>query len=265
MTFKIFDSMRRLRFLFSLAVLLLTLPCAGQVIELLRPMYFTGGIPLQGPVDKSTASLKFQLSASIAIWQGKGEKEGMALRFGYTQTSVWDFFDKSAPFRDNTYVPGLYFQLPLQQSRLLLGLEHRSNGRPMRGTEGDTHSRSVNYLLAEYRAYLSGGLVLKAAGRFGFGWYDDEATQDVFSRFMGYADLGAGYRSPNGKWELSLDVTPVFGPFEVNINAGVAYHLGACSLYAQFVSGYADSLYDWVRGYRPPPTLRIGVLLGHLL
>ena len=257
--------MRHPRIFFSLAILLLTLPCAGQVIEQLRPMYLIGGIPLQGPVDKSTASLKFQFNASIALWQGKGEKEGMALRFGYTQTSVWDFFDKSSPFRDNAYVPGLYFQLPLKQSSLLLGIEHRSNGRPMRGSEGDTHSRSVNYFLAEYRAYLSCGLVLKAAGRGGIGWYDDEYTQELFSHFMGYADLGVGYLSPNGKWELSLDVTPTFGPFDVNINAGVAYRLGVCSLYAQFVSGYGDSLYDWVRGYRPAPTLRIGVLLGHLL
>ena len=73
--------------------------------------------------------------------------------------------------------------------------------------------------MAEYRAYLPCGLVLKATGRAGIGWYDDEFTQDVFSRFLGYADLGAGYRSNDGRWELSVDVTPVFAPFNVNVNA----------------------------------------------
>ena len=129
----------------------------------------------------------------------------------------------------------------------------------------DANGRSTNYLLAEYRAYLPSGLVLKATGRAGIGWYDDEYTQDVFSRFLGYADLGVGYRSKDGKWELSVDATPVFAPFNVNVNAAAAFHLGAISLFAQFNYGYGEALYDWVRGYRPPPYLRIGLLYGQLL
>ena len=253
------------RIVLCLAALLLTLPCSGQLFQQFRPMYFVGGIPVDGPVNKSTANLKFQFSMAIPIWQGKGKAEGMALRFGYTQISIWDFFDTSSPFRDNSYIPGLYFQFPLQRDHLIVGVEHRSNGRPVRGTQDDTHSRSTNYLLAEYRAYLPSGLVLKATGRAGIGWYDDEYTQDVFSRFLGYADLGVGYRSKDGKWELSVDATPVFAPFNVNVNAAAAFHLGAISLFAQFNYGYGEALYDWVRGYRPPPYLRIGLLYGQLL
>lgn len=253
------------RLIFILASLLLSLPCTGQIIEPFRPMYFIGGTALSEPVNKTSPSLKFQFNAAIALWQGKGKAEGMALRFGYTQISVWDFFDKSSPFRDNSYIPGLYFQLPLQRDRLLIGIEHRSNGRPLRGSAGDSHSRSANYLMAEYRAYLPSGLVLKATGRAGIGWYNEEFTQEVFSRFLGYFDLGAGYRSKDGRWELSVDVTPVFAPFNVNINAGAACHLGAVALFAQFNYGYGEALYDWVRGYQPPPCLRIGILFGHLL
>ena len=83
------------RIVLCLAALLLTLPCSGQLFQQFRPMYFVGGIPLDGPVNKSTANLKFQFSMAIPIWQGKGKAEGMALRFGYTQISIWDFFDKS--------------------------------------------------------------------------------------------------------------------------------------------------------------------------
>ena len=127
-----------------------------------RPMYFIGGIPLEGPVDKSTSGFKFQFSTAIPLWDN--------VFFGYTQVSIWDFFDESSPFRDNCFAPGIYYSLPLQRDRLLFGLEHKSNGRPMRGTAGDTFSRSTNYVFGEYGAFFPSGLVLKANLRAGIGW-----------------------------------------------------------------------------------------------
>lgn len=250
--------------LLPLAALLLSLPAKAQIIVPFRPMYFVGGVPLSGPVNKSTADLKFQLSLALPIWKDIGNREGMNLSFAYTQVSVWDFFDTSKPFYDNSYMPGLYLRVPLQRDELLFGLEHRSNGRPMRGTEGDSLSRSINYLFGQYGAYFPGGLVLKATLRFGFGWYDDEFTQDVFSRFYGYGDLTVGYHSPNGKWELGVTATPVFGPFNVNVEAAASYHLGAVALFTQVNYGYGEALADWVRGTHPAPYLRAGLLIGNL-
>ena len=254
------------RFLLAgLSALLLTLPCAGQVLEPFRLVYMIFGVPLQGPVDKTTVNLKFQVSTAIPLWRNIGRKEGLELHLGYTQVSVCDYKDSSSPFRDNNFIPTLYLRVPVQRGRLLIGIEHQSNGRPMRGTQGDPYSRSANYLMGDYRVYLPCGVVLKAVGRFGYGWYGEERTQEVFSRFLGYADLGAGYQSPNGKWELNLDLSPIFGPFDCNINASAAYHLRPFAIFAQFNRGYGECLYDWVRGSRPAPYLRIGLLFGKLL
>ena len=250
--------------LLPLAVLLALTPAKAQIVESFRPMYFIGGVPLSGPVDKSTVDVKFQLSLAVPLWRNMGNREGMNLSFAYTQISVWDCFDMSSPFFDNCYNPGLYLRIPLQRDELLFGLEHRSNGRPMRGTEGDTFSRSINYLSGQYSAYFPCGFVLRAALRIGFGWYDDELTQDVFSRFFGYGDLTLGYHSPNGKWELSVTATPVFGPFNVNVEAAVSYHLGAVALFSQFNYGYGEAMADWVRGSHPAPHLRAGILIGNL-
>ncbi len=250
----------------GLTALLLTSPCAGQVFEQFRPVYFIFGVPLQGPVNETNINVKFQVSTAIPLWRNIGRKEGMELHFGYTHTAIWDFADISSPFRDNNFCPSLYLRVPLQQGRLLVGLEHLSNGRPLRGAEDDPHSRSANYVMADYRAYLPCGIILKAFGRLGFGFYGEEPTHDVMYRFLGYADLGVGYQSPNGRWELNLDLTPLFAPFDLNINASAAYHLGPLAIFAQFNRGYGECLYNWVRGApRPAPNLRVGILLGKLL
>lgn len=250
--------------LLSLSILLALLPAKAQVFEAFRPMYLIGGIPLSGPVNRSTIDIKFQISLALPLWRDIGNREGMDLGLAYTQISVWDTFDRSSPFHDNTYNPGLYLRIPLQRDELLFGLEHRSNGRPMRGSEGDTFSRSVNYVFGQYSAYFPSGFVLRASLRFGIGSYDDEMTREVFSRFFGYGDLTLGYRSPNGKWELGVTATPVFGPLNVNVEAAVLYRLGAVALFSQFNYGYGEALSDWVRGSHPAPYLRVGVLAGSL-
>lgn len=257
--------MRRLLLLPLTLLLLASLPAKAQVFEAFRPVYMIGGVPLSGPVNKSTADLKFQFSLALPLWRDLGNREGMDLSFAYTQVSVWDFFDSSSPFHDNAYIPGLYLKIPLQRDEVQVGLEHRSNGRPMRGSEGDTFSRSINYVFGQYGAYFPCGLVLKASLRFGLGYYDEEMTQEVFSRFLGYGDLTLGYHSPNGRWELGVTATPVFGPFNVNVEASALYHLGTVALFSQFNYGYGEALSDWVRGFHPVPHLRFGVLIGELL
>ena len=248
-----------------LASLLVLISANAQIFRTFRPMYYIGGVPLEGPVNKTTADIKFQLSTAIPLWSDIAGKEGTDVFFGYTQITLWDFFDDSSPFYDTCYMPGLYLKLPLQRDQLLFGLEHRSNGRPMRGSAGDNLSRSVNYVFGEYGAHFPSGIVLKASLRAGIGWYDEELTQDVFSRFLGYGDLTVGYNSPDGRLEAFVTATPIFGPFNFNIEAAASYDVGFCSLFTQFNYGYGEALSNWVRGYRPAPYLRFGVLFGKFL
>ena len=245
---------------FMLAVVL---PGAAQEIGKYYPIYFTAGIPVSGPIDKGTAGLKFQFGTSIPLWKDIGQKEGLDLDFVYNQVSVWDFFDVSSPFRDHTFMPGVFLNVPLSKDELLVGIEHRSNGRPLRWARTDIYSRSITYAFAQYGKELGNGFILKGNVRAGFGWYDDELTLDLFHRFLGYADLIAGYR--NRKLEVSIMLTPVFEPFHLDVLAEVSYRIGACSLFAQFSDGHRDALCDWMRGTKPTPYLRFGVLFGSIL
>lgn len=242
--------------------MLLALPLGAQAVDMFRPLYFIGGVPLQGPVDKTTADMKFQFSVGIPLWKNIAGHEGLDAHFGYTQVSIWDFFDESSPFKDNTYIPGFYLNVPLKRDRLQVGFEHRSNGRPMRGTTADTFSRSVNYVFGEYGAFLENGLIFKTQLRAGFGWYDEDFTQEVFWRYLGYADFTVGYQK--NKLEFSVKATPVFGPFNCNVEAAAAYKLGPLSIFTQFNYGYGEALCDWVRGFNPAPYIRLGILFGSL-
>ena len=250
------------RLLIAAACLLLPLAIHAQIIEPFRPLYYTTGIPLSGPVDKTTADMKFQLSLAIPVAKDMGGHEGLDLKFGYSQVSVWDFYDESSPFKDNIYIPGVYLDIPLQKNALSVGFEHKSNGRPMRGTTADVSSRSVNYLFGEYTAFLPHGFALRANLRGGIGWYDEELTQEIFYRFQGYATFSALWK--NEKWSARLDATPLFAPFDANITAELAYSLGRASLFAQYHYGYDEALCDCVRGIKPIPYFRIGILFGEL-
>lgn len=44
--------------------MLLALPLGAQAVDMFRPLYFIGGVPLQGPVDKTTAAMKGSMPIS---------------------------------------------------------------------------------------------------------------------------------------------------------------------------------------------------------
>lgn len=229
-----------------------------------HPLYFTAGIPTSGRADGATADLKFQFGTSVTLFDDIGRHEGFDIDFVYNQVSVWNFFAFSSPFKDHMFMPALYLSVPVRAGSLVAGIEHRSNGRPLVGSVDEGLSRSVNYVFAEYGRSFSNGIVLKANLRAGFGWYEDEFTQDVFSRFLGYGDLTVGYRK--GRLEAAVKATPVFGPFHVNLQAEAAYHVGACSVFVQYCRGYGEALADWTReGPFPAPHVRFGVLFGKIL
>jgi outer membrane phospholipase A len=109
-----------------------------------EPMYFVVGP--ESPNAKFQISLKYQLlnnegplAQKVPLMRG--------LHVAYTQTSLWDWNQTSAPFLDSSYKPevlylweravggepGSWFRLDLQP-----GLQHESNGK------GGLDSRSLN-------------------------------------------------------------------------------------------------------------------------
>lgn len=232
---------------------------AGTVIEGFRQMYFVSGIPVDGsPVNSSSSDVKFQISFALPLLHDVGGVRGLDVKVGYTQKSVWYLYADSSPFKDNTYVPGLYFDVPVadRNSSLLCGIEHRSNGR------ADSYSRSVNYVFGEYSHSFRFGLTLCANARMGFGWYNDDLTQDIFNRFYGYATLGALYET--GRFSALVSATPSFAPFVLSRTAELSFRIGEKGMYHLFLQyhhGYDECFSDCIYGSVPGHNLRLGILI----
>lgn len=249
----------------AMVILLFALPASAgsngvSTIEALRPIYIATGIPVDGTaVSSTTSDVKFQLSFALPIVSDIAGVEGLDFKIGYTQRSVWFLYAKSSPFKDNIYIPGGYLDIPLKRGdSLMCGIEHRSNGRD------DSFSRSVNYVFGEYSHRFPFGLTVQANARAGFGWYDDDLTEKIFSCFYGYLTLGGMYEA--GRFSALLSITPVFGnPAIMNLTAEIAIRLGGKnSMYNLFVQGhrgYDESMCDCIYGTMPPACLRFGVLI----
>ena len=239
----------------------------ASAFGLFRPNYLTTGIPLSGPVTRSTADVKFQVSVKLDLWRNIAGREGMALSIGYTQRSIWQLYGESAPFKDNMYIPGIYFTVPFKggEDFLLAGFEHRSNGRPHGGAPKDGRSLSVNYLFAEYSHVFPFGLTLQANLRGGLAYYEDDMDQRMFYRYLGYATFTAGYDSPKGRLYAMASVTPRFSPLGANATAEFGCRISppavGAYLFLQFHYGFDEALCDCFDGERAVPYLRLGVIL----
>jgi outer membrane phospholipase A len=108
-----------------------------------EPMYF-----LWGPEDPA---VKFQFSIRYKIINPDAELGRYwdwthGLHIGYTQTSLWDIDEPSAPFFDSSYKPELLWRLDdllpaltwWDQLGVQIGLQHESNGKD------NEDSRSLN-------------------------------------------------------------------------------------------------------------------------
>ena len=234
---------------------------------LFRPNYLTTGLPLSGPVDKTTADVKFQVSVKLDLWRNIAGREGMALSIGYTQRSIWLLYGESSPFKDNMYIPGIYFNVPFKGGCdfLLTGFEHRSNGRPLHKSPKDGMSRSVNYLFAEYSHVFPFGLTLQANLRAGLAYYEDDMDQRMFYRYLGYATFTAGYDSPKKRLYAMSSVTPRFSPLGVNATAEFGCRISppavGAYVFCQFHYGFDDALCDCLDDTKAVPYLRLGIIL----
>lgn len=239
------------------------------IIEMFRPLYFIGGFPVSEKPDKNNADLKFQLSLAIPIWRNIGGS-GIDLLAAYTQISLWNFFARSSPFYENTYIPGFYARKAWLSDQgkpvrtLLWGYEHRSNGRD------DTYSRSINYLLVCYTRSFDVGLHLQATARLGQGFYGDVATWDIYSRYFGPLQLSVTYTPPDEGWELMFSATPIWNRSIANVNVEVGRRIASRKarnpyFFVQFHYGYDEAFRDCidVDGIPVPPRafVRFGILV----
>lgn len=206
---------------------------------------------LQKNYKKTEAKLQISLRTKLAEDVGLPNAD---LWFGYTQQALWQIWNsaESSPFRNTDYEPELIYvipvaerfgQLPLgwQFSMVQLGMAHQSNG------QSDPLSRSWN------RVYAGVGLekdqiklMAKLWHRLAEGGDDDNPDLTSYrgrgeiqlSWPMGPATASVLYRSTfrntsRGGWEFSWS-----RPIDSEHYKGLRW-------YAQFFSGYGESLIDY--------------------
>lgn len=263
---------RKIASLAALALLSTSVRGAEPMISEFRQTYFTAGVPLNREINNKTIDLKFQLSVKLRPFI---ISEKWKAYLAYTQVSTWTAFCESAPFHDNQYKPGIYFENSRDgKNTILLGLEHCSNGRPYYGNPlsspgHEDYSRGMNYF---YAAWVSrhdhSTFLLSAKAGIGNGVESFEAqryeifSQELFYRYMGYVTFG--YRYHQEKWDISASVTPIVNKSIANVTLESSWEFSKRSprLFVQLHYGFDEALCDCVKDATPPMNIRVGLVFG---
>ena len=136
---------------------------------------------------------KFQFSFKYDLWPSTGHH---TVYLAYTQKSLWDIYEKSAPFRETNYAPEIFYahyhaEVHGQPNRGCglfseqLGLEHESNG------EAGDASRSWNRVFMDLQATCYGkpayGLMALRL------WYPFAIAENPnIKKTQGYGELSLG-------------------------------------------------------------------------
>jgi hypothetical protein len=211
-----------------------------------EPVYF--GVGGDGGLNaKFQISLKYQPFDLIPCF------------FSYSQTSLWDLHDSSAPFHDTSYRPRLFFeeeQLSVSKTNAIwLGLEsglgHESNGR------GGSESRSIDIFYVRPRLDWAarGGYHVFVSPMI-YGYLDKSDNPDI-TAYRGYVDLLVGVNK-NG-WRVSTTLRrgteAHFGSIEVNavlpLRSSDRFfdRIGARGLngywFVQYFNGWGETILDY--------------------
>ena len=254
----------RTRILTGVAALMLALPAYPQVLSFHEDNYIVTGPSLRAG---GGCDIKFQVSLRLfpveigEHWRGY---------FAYTQLTTWDAYYRSAPFHDNSYMPGIHFDGDYGSNSVRLSLEHRSNGRPYWGNlvrseedDFDDYSRGMNYLKVVYRRKVGNSTFygsLKAGTGVGIGdyaRYSNPFSQDLYLYYLGY--LALGYEYDNGTLGVRVEFTPLLSPTVGNATAELWWRFSRKlpALMVQASYGYENQC-DCYEGSIPQIHVRAG-------
>jgi Outer membrane phospholipase A len=205
--------------------------------------YFTTGVPTNKEVNKSTADIKFQISIRQLLFKNLLPRNQI-LALTYTQKSFWNIYEKSAPFADNNYNPGLSLSRPITHNGALIGFtsiafEHESNGKD------SLDNRSCNYFVWS-GVYLFSDQFSAQVKIWG-GWLADE-NKDLYSKYRGYGLMAINYRSQKDKIWCSVVINPRNRFKSFNTQMEINYKPNSNSnqyLFLQWYNGYGESLLEY--------------------
>ncbi len=175
------------------------------------------------------------------------------LYFAYTQTSIWNLSAPSAPFRDTSYQPQLFYYVqdtgwksPLfTRMGVAAGIGHESNGRS--GPE----SRAINIAFVrptwDFGDLNSNHLTLSPK----FYYYLSKSGNEDIEDYRGYVDFLVKYGSPDS-WQLATTLRKGtkhwYGSVESQLTYPLAKLIGSAwggYLFASYFNGYGEDILDY--------------------
>lgn len=209
-------------------------------------------VPFSYPLNNTEA--KFQFSFKARLWAE--DNRDWALWFGYTQLSLWQFWDAShsRPFRESNYEPEIILSKRFPEASgyspklLNIAIDHQSNG------QSNPRSRNWNriYVQAGFENddFLGGRLVLQPRI-----WTrifkERDPTQDDNSditHYLGYGDVELRYvnhyelsaiaRMRSLQLDFSYPFEEILQKFSPQWHSDFNFHV-------QYFTGYGESLIDY--------------------
>ncbi|SDC85368.1 phospholipase A [Paraburkholderia lycopersici] len=217
-----------------------------------EPTYFADGWASNGEdLAKFQISFKFRF-----VLPDDPRSRGFVdnLYFAYTQTSLWDIRKYSAPFRDTSYKPALFYYLAdtgwrtgwFSRMGIETGYEHESNGRDGPESRGvdilyvkpvwDFGDLNANHLTVAPKVY----------------WYEHIAGENSdIADYRGYVDLLVKYGSPDG-WQLATTLRKGTKSTYGSVDAQFTYPLAKLFgnawggyLWVGYFNGYGEDILDY--------------------
>ncbi|OOX93933.1 phospholipase [Campylobacter coli] len=197
--------------------------------------------------ENRKTEMKFQLSIKKRLFEdllGLGEKYYV----GYTQTSWWQNYKHSSPFRETNYQPEFFVDIPLYLedykffNNLRVGILHESNGK---GDE-NSESRSWNRIYASsvflYQRFL---FVPRIWYRIPENKEDDD--NPAITHYMGNFDINMAYLGNDYFINLMLRNNLDFRDNKSAIQVDIGYDIfdNGIYWYLQYFNGYGESLIDY--------------------
>lgn len=215
-----------------------------------EPIYF-----VVGRDDDTTARFQFSFQYQIFSTEDQPMPYGTGwlapLHFGYTQTSLWNLSEESAPFEDSSYSPSLFWELVhdgassgVQPDFLRFGYEHESNG------QAGATSRSIDTLFIQpaWRWSVADRDLVVVPKLYGYIAKGDD--NDDIATYRGHGDFTVRYgttdgglaqliyrRGDSGRDSIQLDLS-------WPLRTAIAARTGGF-LHLQLFQGYGESLLSY--------------------
>jgi phospholipase A1 len=225
--------------------------------SLYKDTYFVGGTVLGGEPTIHNSDVKFQISfqqrltKSVLPWN-------TYLYLFYSQKALWNVLERSLPFHDLNFNPGIGISRYIILKDRLVGkatmmIEHESNGRD------GTASRSWNKISWAGEAYISP--ILMAHAKFWIPIIDGKYNKDIL-KYMGISQAGFQAKSLDNKWVLDMTLVKRQG-WNLNFNTIVqlGYRINHNSnqfIMLQYYNGYGESMLDYNQYHS---RIRFGLLI----